>query len=75
MTAEGIKWTDVAGAPGEWATEAVMDGRTIGEVVWFYDGGPYYPHTFAKDGDQRYGAISNLAAAKDKVEAQDDRTG
>lgn len=68
MTAESIKWTDISDTPDGWTIEAVQDGHIIGEVVWFYSGGPYYPHTFDDDGGQRYGAVSSLAAAKAKVE-------
>jgi hypothetical protein len=43
----------------------LKEGRqVVGDVEWFYDGGPYYPHTH----NRRFGAFGDLDAAKRAVE-------
>lgn len=56
------KWV---GDPGNFFREEYKhDDKLLGEVMWFFTGGPYYPHTL----DKRFGAFDDIDAARRKVE-------
>lgn len=51
-----------------WIMRLFHAGVLIGDVMWFYEAGPYYPHARAGGVYHRFGAFDTLKNAKAKVE-------
>lgn len=67
MSTSAATWTDALRYAGDESTriiQLVAGGVPVGDVMWWDDEGPFYPHTH----NRRFGAFETLAGAKEAVE-------